>query len=334
MGVAPLSASLLPVLLFLTALIFLDIYKLIKFRSILLAIGVGCAAALFARVVGGACMGLLHIAFPLYAKYISPVIEEPLKAAYVIYLIRAKKVGFMVDAALFGMAVGAGFACTENILYMTWLPNEGIFTWIIRGFGTALMHGGSTALVGIIAKSLSDLYPTGTVRTFGPGLLFAVVFHSLFNHFPISPVHSTVLILIILPPLMMLIFRRSEAATRKWLGVGLDSDLELLNLITTGDLSDSNIGKYLNSLKERFAPAIIGDMLCYVRLYTELAMRAKGILMMHESGFSVPKDPEIQSKFKELHFLEKSIGKTGKMAILPVLRTSSRNLWQLELLEG
>lgn len=331
MTVANISASLLPVLLFLAALIYLDSYKLIKPRSIIIAIGVGCVAALVAYAADLAIMVYLRVEQSVFSKYFAPLVEEPLKAVYVIYLIRARKVGFMVDAALLGMAVGAGFACIENIIRLA--PGMHIFACVIRGFGTALMHGGTTALVGVVARSLLDAYPSAPMRAFGMGLLLAAVIHSLFNHFFIDPVISTVLILIVLPQLMLFIFKHSEEVTRKWLGVGLDSDLELLNLLTTGDLSDSNIGKYLTSLKERFPPSIIGDMLCYVRLYTELAMRSKGILMMHENGFNVPKDPEIAGKFTELHFLEKSIGKTGRMAILPVLRVSSRNLWQLELLE-
>ena len=34
----------------------------------------------------------------------------------------------------------------------------------------------------------------------------------------------------------------------------------------------------------------------------------------------------------EMHYLERSIGKTGRMAILPLRRTSGRDLWQLHVL--
>jgi len=333
MSIIHILVGLLPVLIFLAALIYLDSYKLIRFRSVLIAIGAGCCSALVALVVNTAIMQNQGISWGAYSNYVAPVIEELLKASFLIYLFRAKKVGFMVDAALYGMAIGAGFACTENIVYLTDITEANILFWLVRGFGTAMMHGGATAFVGIIARSLSDVYPTGAVRAFGLGLLLAIVFHSVFNHFIVDPVTSTALILVVLPSLMMFIFRRSEEATRKWLGVGLDSDLELLNLIETGNLPDSNIGRYLTTLKERFPAMVIGDMLSYLGLYTELSMRAKGILMMHEGGFHVPKDPEIKSKFLELHYLEKSIGTTGRMAILPVLRVSSRSLWQLELLQ-
>ena len=55
-------------------------------------------------------------------------------------------------------------------------------------------------------------------------------------------------------------------------------------------------------------------MLCYLQLYTELALRAKGILMMRENGFDVPVDEETEAKFAEMRFLEQSIGKAGLLA--------------------
>jgi hypothetical protein len=36
---------------------------------------------------------------------------------------------------------------------------------------------------------------------------------------------------------------------------------------------------------------------------------------------------------EELKYLEKSIGRTGQMAVKPFLRMSSRDLWQLYMLE-
>ncbi|MEE9288941.1 MAG: hypothetical protein V3U69_05055, partial [Bacteroidota bacterium] len=67
-------------------------------------------------------------------------------------------------------------------------------------------------------------------------------------------------------------------------------------------------------------------------IHVELYLRAKGILLMRQTGFETAPDPETRARFEELTFLEKSIGKTGKLAIHPLLHTSSRNLWQLHFL--
>jgi hypothetical protein len=74
-------------------------------------------------------------------------------------------------------------------------------------------------------------------------------------------------------------------------------------------------------------------MLCLVRIQLELSMRAKGLLMARAAGLEIPPDPAVRENFEELRFLENSIGPTGRMAIVPFLRTSSRDLWQFYRLE-
>ncbi len=239
----------------------------------------------------------------------------------------------MVDGAIHGFAIGAGFACVENMYYLHELENPNLLLWIIRGFGTAVMHGGTTAIFGVISKDLSDRLPKLGLGVFVPGLLVGAAIHSFFNLSLLSPVMETFLVIVLLPLLFMLVFKRSEDATRRWLGVGLDADMEILRLIMTEDLSESHIGKYLHSLKEKFSGEVIVDMLCMLRLHTELAIRSKGVLMLREAGFRSMPDAETVEKFKELEYLQKSIGKTGKLAVKPFLHTSSRDLWQIYMLE-
>jgi len=61
-------------------------------------------------------------------------------------------------------------------------------------------------------------------------------------------------------------------------------------------------------------------------------LRAKGILMMRENGFDVPVDEATREKFAEMRYLESSIGKTGLLAIQPMLHMSHKDLWQLYML--
>ena len=74
-------------------------------------------------------------------------------------------------------------------------------------------------------------------------------------------------------------------------------------------------------------------MLCYLRLYTELALRAKGVLMMRENGLDVPVGDRTREKFTEMEYLENSIGKTGLLALRPFLHMMRKDVWQLYVLE-
>ncbi|HXG37961.1 MAG TPA: PrsW family glutamic-type intramembrane protease [Bacteroidota bacterium] len=324
--------SLSPVLLFLAGLLFLDSFKLVKFRAILIAIGVGGLSAIASLMVNTALVDALPLDGRYYPRYIAPVVEESLKAVFLVYLIRTKKVGFMVDAALFGFAIGAGFALVENIVYLRSMPHASLFVWAIRGFGTAVMHGGTTAIFAVLAKNRSDVKSSEALHVFLPGLLVAMVVHSFFNHFFLPPEFMTIVILIILPAVLLLVFKQSEQSTREWLGVGLDTDVELLRLITEGGVSNTKIGTYLRSLESRFRGEVLADMLCYLRVHLELSVKAKALLLMRSAGFDPPPDPEVEAQLNELRYLERSIGQTGKLLMKPFVRLTSRDLWQLHML--
>ena len=331
--IAPrLLVGLLPVVLFLLALIFLDSYSLVRPRTLLMTIATGGIVAALVYMTNVFLMPVLGLSPVTFTRYVAPLIEESVKALFVIHLIRSHRVGFLVDTAIHAFAIGAGFALVENLYYLQALQGSHLVVWVFRGFGTAIMHGGATALFGIASKALADREDLARGAAYVPGLIIAWSIHSAFNHFFFSPVLSALGILLILPPLLFFVFHRSELSLRQWLRVGFDADTEMLDLIMSGDLSESRVGIYLESLKRSFRPETVGDLLCYLRVYLELSLRAKGLLMMREQGFSIELDEETRERFAELAYLEKSIGRTGRLALSPFLHANEKELWQLELL--
>lgn len=316
-------------LLFLGVLIYLDSYKLVSLRSVVLTIALGAAAAAVSYAANGMILSRVAMDFTTYSRYISPVIEESAKAIVLIWFIRSQRTGFLVDASILGFGVGAGFALLENAHYLRSIPDAHLVVWVIRGLGTAVMHGGTTAIFAIASQLLAEFSSPKRVSIFVPGLLAAIVLHSLFNHLFFSPVFSTLATLLAFPLLIFVVFDKSEQSLRKWLEVGFDADTELLELMNSGRLSESKVGKYLQSLREKFSGEVIVDLLCYLQIHLELSLRAKGILMMREAGFDLEPDDETRALFQELRHLEKTIGKTGKLALLPFLHVSGKELWQL-----
>ncbi len=324
--------SILPVLAFLFALIILDSFKLVRFGSVASAIGAGIIAALACYFINSRLMATFEWNGGSYYRFAAPPIEEAFKAAYIFYLLHSKRIGFLVDGAIYGFALGAGFAIIENLHNITVMPGAAVIIWIIRGFGTAVMHGGTTALLAVLSKGIVDRRESDNIVFFLPGLLLAILIHSAYNHFFLSPALSAAGIMLVLPAIMLLIFYRSERSLKDWLGISFDTDQELYEMLTTGDITESKAGRYLISLKEHFAGELVADMFCMLRLHLELSIRAKGILLMRESGFEPPSDPQVKETFRELEYLEKSVGKTGRLAVMPLLRWSSRDLWQLYML--
>ncbi|HWC75675.1 MAG TPA: hypothetical protein VG454_17245, partial [Gemmatimonadales bacterium] len=91
--------------------------------------------------------------------------------------------------------------------------------------------------------------------------------------------------------------------------------------------------RHLQTLRERFQGEVLADMLCCLRLNGELALRAKGVLLLRESGLEEPPlDDETRDKLTELAQLERAIGRTGMLALRPLMIASGKDLWQLTLL--
>lgn len=326
------AVGLLPVACFLAALVYMNSYKLVKLSTVLAIIALGCLAAGAGYWVNMVVLDTLSLDLVTFSRYVAPVTEELLKGAIVVWLIQTHRVGFLVDAAILGFAVGAGFAIVENIYYLALFADAGMGTWIVRGFGTAIMHGGATAIFAMMSLALLERSETSSPLSYVPGFFLAVLLHSAYNHFFLSPIASTLGIIIVLPPLMYVVFIQSEKAVSQWLGHSFDADTETLELINSGQLSESPMGHYLHQLTERFEGPVVADLLCYLRIHTELALRAKGILMMREAGFEVPIGEATRARFAELDYLEKSIGKTGRLALMPMLNMSRKELWQLYML--
>jgi protease PrsW len=326
------AVGLLPVLLFLAVLLWLDSYKLVGMRKVLAAIGAGALVAAGCYGINLALLGAFPMDFTTYSRFIAPVVEEALKGALIIYLIRRHAIGFPVDAGIFGFAIGAGFAVIENIYYLAIFQDAHVAVWVVRGFGTAIMHGGATAIFAIVAHTLAEYRQRQGPAELLPGLLAAIVIHSLYNQFLFAPVYSTLGILVVLPPVLMLVFQQSEHMLQRWLAVDFDADTQLLELLNSGGLRDSRLGRHLDFIKEHFPPEVVADMLCFLRLHVELSMRANAMLLMRESGMEPEIDPDVRAMVEEMRYLERSIGKTGQHALKPFMRLSSRDLWQLYML--
>ena len=325
--------GLLPVLFFLGTLLYMESYKLVRLHLIIPVLLAGASTAVVAYFVNGYAIEAMNMEFVDYSHFVSPLIEESLKGLVVVYLFRRNRIGFLVDGAILGFAVGAGFAMAENMYYLYHAADAHIAIWIVRGFGTAVMHGGVTAIFAIIAQIMTERQTRANLFLFIPGLLAAAVIHSIFNQFWISPILSTLATLLLIPLILVLVFQKSITIMHQWLEVDFDANEVLLEKIHAGEFTHSKAGRFLLQLRQRFDGLIAADMLCYIRLHIELAMRAKSMLMAREFGMDIEKDKEIDDKFGELHALEKNIGKAGFLAMRPYLHMSRKDLWQLFVLK-
>jgi hypothetical protein len=191
------------------------------------------------------------------------------------------------------------------------------------------MHGGVAAIGAFISVYLSESRQWRGARQFAPGLAVAMMLHSLFNQGVLSPAGSTAVSVAGLPLIFIVVFYFSERSLHRWLGGKLDQDIDMIAMIASGEFRHTPQGAYLMSLNDAFPPEVRGDMLTYLHLTLELSARAKGDLMRREAGLEVTPDPALESHFRELRYLEKSIGPTGMLAVRPLLSLTRRDLWEM-----
>jgi protease PrsW len=326
------ALALLPVLLFVVGLQLMDSFKLVHRGAVLTAVAVGMAGAIACAALHESLQPFTGLTPAAFSRYIAPVTEETVKAAFILVLIARRRVGFLVDAAVQGFAVGAGYALVENVAYLWVLDDPPLLLWVVRGLGTAMLHGATTTIFAIASKTLTDRNPDHFVRAAAPGLLAAMVIHSAFNHVLLPPVAMTLLLLVALPLLVLLVFQRSEDATREWVVAGLDLDVELLQLVGSEAFGYTRFGQYLRQLRAQFEPAVVLDMFCLLRLQLELSVQAKAMLMAREAGLEVAVDDDLPAALTELAYLERAIGPTGLLALKPLQVTSHRDDWHHFLL--
>lgn len=324
--------SLMPVLLFLTGLFLMDSFKLVRKPLLFLALAWGMMAAGLAYFFNEFITNTFQLDYTYFTRYVAPFAEEILKSLLIFVLLSRKKIGFSVDAAIYGFASGAGFSLVENVVYMHFLGDEpNIMLWLMRGFGTAVMHGGCTAILAmwLMGGIQREKNITLTLLT---GLLMVFIIHSLFNHFLLNPFLQTLLIFLVLPVIFTYVFQQSNQRLKDWLEMEFSNEVELLKMIRQGRLSDTRAGLYLASLRDHYEPAMMVDILNYMALYLDLSIKAKRNLMLKEHDLPLLQEPDTADKLLELNTLRRLIGKTGELSLQPLIRMQYRDLWKLNTL--
>ena len=326
-----IAVALLPVVTFLLLLVAFDSFKLVAKGMLAGALAGGAAAAIAAAWLHGWLFDTTRIEPTTLSRYVAPISEETFKAIVLVIPFVRRQIGFLVDATIVAFAIGTGFALAENVEYLRHLSTSSVWIWIARGFGTAILHGATTTIVALVAKSLVDRGRPLPVAI-APGLAAAAVLHSVFNHALVSPLLAAAMIMLVLPVVVLAVFSRSERKTREWVGAGLDLDVELLQLVTSAAFGGTRLGRYLAELGARFPGPVVADMFCLLQLDLELSIRVKGMLLAREAGLEVPVDDDLRARLKERAYLERAIGRTGLIALRPLQVTSDRDRWHRHLL--
>ena len=334
------AIALAPVLILLLAFEWLDVFHLINIRAVVVLLALGVIAGIVAYPISGRVLDTLPLGFSVYSRWVAPWLEEILKGAAVVYLFARNRIGFKLDAAISGFAIGAGFSVFENCIYLANPVNAhyDIGVWMVRGLGTAVMHGGATALFAVIAHQFNE----GLARDhqakwrlrlsrFVPGLLVAVAIHSAFNQFPERPLIAMVGALLVLPAAIIIVFRFGEREARRWLAEETVSHRTALDELRSGNFPGTASGRLVEALASRAngsaSPELIRE---YLEVHTELVLRAEEMLDHQANGETHALEAADRALFKRLGELRQQLGRTTLAMLAPLLPFSREELWEMD----
>jgi len=187
--------AVIPLLIIVPTLLWLDRYEAEPARYLVFAFLWGALVA----VVGAFFLNTYGLRllvdsrwtdpFVTGAVYLAPFTEETLKGLGIllIYLLRRREFDGIIDGIVYGGIIGAGFAFSENILYLgrayDLYGDEGLTgTFVVRGIMGPFGHPLFTALTGIgIGIAVTSRRPAVRVLAVLGGWLCAMLLHGLWN---------------------------------------------------------------------------------------------------------------------------------------------------------
>jgi len=210
---------------------------------------------------------------------------------------------------------------------------------MVRGLGTAVMHGSAVAVLAATAHEFAEREMRGTVADFNfnllwfiPGYLGAVAIHTAFNQFPEQPMMAMIATLAIAPFLIMGMFRFGAVEAQKWLSHEREVHRVALEAWQAGRYPDDDSGKKIAALVARSDPRTALNIREYCEQLTFLAWTAEDAL--HDQVDDVSKvEVEAGAAFDRLEALRHDLGKTSFAALKPLLPFSRNDYWEISELE-
>jgi RsiW-degrading membrane proteinase PrsW (M82 family) len=330
------AIALLPVLFMLGLFIWLDVFKLVSLREALALLALGGVAALLAYPLSGRVLDALPMGFSTYSRFVAPWIEEALKGVAIVGLMRFNRIGYKLDAVISGFAIGAGFSVIENIFYLSRFPELGSSIWLVRGLGTAVMHGTTLAILAAIAHELAERETRESAGRFDfnlvwfvPGYLVAVGLHVLFNQFPDRPLLAMVGTLVVAPFLIMGIFHVGANEAQKWLREEQGGHAAMLAVLKSGRFPDDRSGRRVAALAERAGPDAAELIRAYWEVEAWLVLHAETVLLEQSSESALITAGDAREAFERRDSLRKELGPSILSALRPLLPFSRNDQWEV-----
>jgi hypothetical protein len=251
-------------------------------------------------------------------------------------LFRLNRIGYKIEAVISGFAIGAGFSVVENIFYLTLFPYYNAGTWLVRGLGTAVMHGATLAILAAIAHELSERETRAAAGDFHfhlwwfvPGYLAAVALHTAFNQFPQQPLLAMMGAVLLAPLAIIGIFYFGSSEAQRWLVSESAAHRAQVEALRAGKWPDNPAASRVAALAGRLGPDGEKRIRRYWELQAWLVAEAEEAMMEEVAGDAEFDSTEIRAAIAELDGLKRALGRSSFTAMNALLPFSRNDRWEL-----
>ena len=329
---AILFASVIP-LGFLFLVKCLNFFETHRARLIVLALAWGAFSVELSYLVDHPLRLVLGAYF--VGTHSAPIVEEIFKSLILLYLVRRADTTFFVDGAVYGFAVGIGFAIAENMLFLSRTDvDTGIVLSITRAFMSSVQHGSTTAIVGMALGG----FPLGPINhpllRWVVGLVVAIAIHTAYNntafhHFVFG--HTGILVLaaiaftalIVVSSAILWGLRLERRRLRKSLGMKAGSSKGKAMLVQRiEDLDD-----LLAPIEDKFGEVKREQVANALLLSAQLAMKQDQIRKTRDDELRVELAAQITELKRELKQARNDVGIYIMSHVRSIVGKTTWSLW-------
>lgn len=320
-------------LLALAAIYWFDVYKTGQFKIILASFGVGIIAFVLASEINKFTIGGGYLERMDVIRYSAPILEEILKGAILFYLVRRANFTYFVEGAVYGFAVGIGFAVVENFQYINAAPDASLIVAGSRVVSTNLIHAATSSVLGIILGRARFERGLPRQALFGlAGMLIAMVLHVAYNNLVTRVDVSLLLIFAIacgaVSAGVIAYFVRSGFKEARAM---LEESLGMADRVTSGEAAVvtrmDTIDTLLKPMRERFGDKKAEQIRRFLLAQARMGLLRKSLEKLDNESMKRSIEQEISKLRVEIDEARREVGSYAMLYLRHTIPEDASPLW-------
>jgi RsiW-degrading membrane proteinase PrsW (M82 family) len=309
-----------------------DLYKTGTFRFVVLSFLWGTVAFAIVAFINRMLIGNNIFERLTVLQFIAPFEEEILKGLILIYLIRRPQFTYFVDGAIYGFAVGIGFAVVENYDYILETTSGALDVAIGRVISTNLIHATGSAIVGIAAGLARFSRGSGRILRVIAGLILAILLHTGFNNLVTRVESGWLLIYAAVVGIagvgaIWASIRRGLAEEKAW----IEETLGMADRVTASEAAVvhriSDLDAILKPLAMRFGEEKASQIEEFLFMQARLGILRKTLEKLPDESLLESTRVEITQIQQEMDAARRSVGSITMMYLRSIFPETDISLW-------